>query len=99
MLSSQRPEIRELANKLSQLTLEERKMIMYEAGIDPVSIINQMAYNFYNAQKPNPKTWEMYYDAEVSAKIGVHLMKMSKLLEKEPEIIQPVYILNGGKAA
>lgn len=72
---------------------------MLEAWIDPVSIINQMAYNFYQAYKPNPKTWEMYYDAETSAKIGVHLMKMNKLLEKEPEIIQPVYILNGGKAA
>lgn len=72
---------------------------MIEAWIDVVSIINQMAYNFYNAYKPNPKTWEMYFDTEASMKVWVQLMKMSKLLEKEPEIIQPVYILNNWKAA
>lgn len=71
---------------------------MYHAGLDPVSLINQLAYNINNAYKPNPKTGELYFDADSSTKSIQVALKATKFLEKEPEIVQPVYINYNWKA-
>lgn len=72
---------------------------MNSVGMDALSMFQQLSYNIFNSYKPNPKTWEMYFDAEASTKALNVALKMSKALDREPEIIAPIYIHTWGRAA
>ena len=71
---------------------------MNSVWMDALSLFQQLSYNIFNAYKPNPKTWEMYFDAEWSTKALSLALKMSKAMEREPEMIMPIYISTNGKA-
>lgn len=85
-------EVQRLAKLPRQLTLEERKLILNFVGLDSLSLFQQLADIMYNAQKPNPKTGEMYFDAETALKAIALAVKVNKSIDREPEIIQNVFI-------
>lgn len=66
--------------------------------MDALSLMEQLSFNIFQAYKPNPKTWEMYFDTEASTKAMQVAVKMAKLVDKEPEVVQHVFLWTGGRA-
>ena len=92
LLSKTASAIKEISEATRQLTLPEIKTLMNSVWLNQKDMMSQLFFIIFQAQKANPKTGELYFDADVALK-GLNLaFKMTKSYNKEPEIIQPIFI-------
>ncbi len=65
---------------------------MNSVWLNQKDMMSQLFFIIFQAQKANPKTGELYFDADVALKWLNLAFKMTKSYNKEPEIIQPIFI-------